>query len=292
MECVSCLCPCVQIVNEMNAGVIENCGKYSRIAPAGCICMQWPFESIVRTLSLKILQLNVICDTKTKDNVFVKAVVSVLYKVIEEKVPSAYYKLTDPASQIRSYVFDVIRSSIPRMDLDEAFASKETIAHSVKNQLTNLMGEFGYQIMDVLVTDLDPASQVKAAMNQINAESRRREALAEKAEAEKILQVKAAEAEAESKYLSGLGVARQRKAVVDGLRESVNEFSNSVNGSNAQDVMDILLVTQYFEMMKDIGQKSSSQNTIFLPHAPDAVNAVRQKLKSDFMPGLSRQSGW
>lgn len=175
---------------------------------------------------------------------FVNVVVSVLFKVLEDKVPSAHYKLTSPASQITSYVFDVIRSSIPKMDLDDAFESKEHLAEAVQAQLSQQMTEYGYAIIAVLVTDLDPDRQVKTAMNEINASARRREAANHKAEADKILQVKSAEAEAESKYLAGLGVARQRKAVVDGLRESVNDFASNVKGSGPQDVMDILLVTQ------------------------------------------------
>jgi regulator of protease activity HflC (stomatin/prohibitin superfamily) len=190
----------------MNAGIVENCGKFERVAPAGFLCLKWPFESVVRTLSLKTQKLDVYCDTKTKDNVFVKIVIAVLYKVVEDKVPSAHYKLTDAQSQIKSYVFDVIRSSIPRLELDEAFASKDDVAHAVKSQLQSLMGEYGYSIIDVLVTDIEPAAEVRAAMCNINAQQRLREAAAYKAEAEKILQVKSAEADAESKYLSGLGV--------------------------------------------------------------------------------------
>jgi len=154
--------------------------------------------------------------------------------VVDSKVPSAYYKLTDAAAQIRSYVYDVIRSSLPRLDLDDAFASKDEVASAVRTQLAAQMSEYGYEIIAALVIELDPDNQVKTAMNQINASARLREAAAEKAEAEKILQVKAAEAEAESKYLSGLGVAKQRKAIVDGLRDTVNDFSHDVEGSGAK----------------------------------------------------------
>lgn len=233
------------------------------------------------TVSLRVQYLDVTCDTKTRDNVFVKVVVAVQYKVVEEKVPSAYYKLTDAKSQIRSYVFDVVRSSIPRMDLDQAFASKDDVANSVKSQLTSLMSEYGYEITAALVIDLDPNGHVKAAMNDINASQRLREAAAEKAEAEKILQVKAAEAEAESKYLSGLGVAKQRKAIVDGLRDTVNEFSSDISGAGPKDVMDLLLLTQYFDMIRDIGHKKAG-NTIFLPHGPHAIDQLREDLKRSF----------
>jgi len=183
----------------------------------------------------------------------------------------------------------VIRSSIPRLDLDDAFASKLDVAHAVKNQLSSLMTEYGYLIMDVLVTDLEPDRLVKAAMNQINAQQRLRESAAFKAEADKILQVKSAEADAESKYLSGLGVARQRKAVVDGLKESVTEFTTNVPGTTAEDVMDLLLVTQYFDTIKDLGKATgTAANTLFLPHGPQAVSKLRTELDKEFMVNLSQ----
>ena len=213
----------------MEAGVVENCGRFSKVVPPGLSCILFPFEVVTAKLSLKIHQMEISCDTKTKDNVFVQVIVAVQYKVMEDKVPSAHYKFTDPTAQIRSYVFDVIRSSLPRMNIDDAFASKNEVADAVKNQLSTLMTEYGYEIKAALVVDLNPDQTVKNAMNEINASQRLREAAAEKAEAEKILQVKAAEAEADSKYLSGLGVARQRKAIVDGLKETVNEFSSKVS---------------------------------------------------------------
>eukprot|EP00607_Mallomonas_marina_P010536 CAMPEP_0182418280 /NCGR_PEP_ID=MMETSP1167-20130531/2755_1 /TAXON_ID=2988 /ORGANISM="Mallomonas Sp, Strain CCMP3275" /LENGTH=286 /DNA_ID=CAMNT_0024592423 /DNA_START=46 /DNA_END=906 /DNA_ORIENTATION=+ len=275
-------CCCCQCVKEMNAGVVENCGKYSKVGTAGFFCIMYPCENITGIVSMKIQQLDVSCDTKTKDNVFVKVVVSVQYRVVESKVPSAYYKLTDHRAQITSYVFDVIRSAVPRLELDEAFASKESVAETVKSQLSNQMSEYGYEILVALVTDLNPDQAVKNAMNEINAASRLREAAKEKAEAEKILLVKAAEADADSKYLSGLGVARQRKAIVDGLKSTVNEFSEQVPGASASDVMDLLLLTQYFDMMKDVGGKGKSNGSIFLPHGPQAINDLRQQLKHSF----------
>ena len=297
---------------ENHAGIIENMGKYSHNAPAGFsfikwlvstwflfsfkyhrfyhqrICVSRPLESIVKVLSLKITETVVSCDTKTKDNVFVKVIVSVLYKVVTEKLASAYYRLTDPRSQIQSYVFDVIRSSVPRLELDDAFASKADVADAVRTQLATLMSDFGYEIRDVLITDLEPDRMVKRAMNQINAEQRKREAASYNADAAKILQVKSAEADAESKYLSGLGVARQRKAVVDGLKESVTEFTSNVGGSTSSDVMDLLLVTQYFDTLRDVGKGTSANlNTMFLPHGPQAVSDLRKSLHTSFMANLT-----
>eukprot|EP01039_Chlorochromonas_danica_P002509 gene2509-2747_t len=282
-------CMCCGCVQEMDAGVIENCGKFSRVVPAGWVCLMYPCEQVVRSVSLRVQYLDVSCDTKTKDNVFVRVVVAVQYKVIEDKVPSAFYKLTDPQAQIRSYVFDVVRSSVPRLDLDSAFASKDDIANSVKNQLAQQMLEYGYEIIAALVIDLDPNKHVKDAMNEINASQRLREAAAERAEAEKILQVKAAEAEAESKYLSGLGVAKQRKAIVDGLRDTVNSFSHDVDGAGPKEVLDLLLMSQYFDMLKDLGHRKTG-STIFLPHGPQAVNDLRNQLKKSFVSPAGKAS--
>jgi len=274
----------------MNAAVIENCGKFSRIGSSGLFCILWPLEDIKAVMSLKIQQLDVRCDTKTKDNVFVVVDVSVQYQVVKDKVPSAYYKLTDARAQIQSYVFDVIRSTIPRLELDEAFVSKDHVATSVRDQLSQLMAEYGYEIIAALVTDMNPDPTVKSAMNEINAQQRLREAAKERAEAEKILQVKAAEADAEAKYLAGWGVARQRKAVVEGLKATVNEFSSAVPGSSAASVMDLLLLTQYFDMMKEVG-KGKTNSSIFIPHGPQAIQDLREQLKGSFGKGVTGKSG-
>jgi len=273
-------CCCFECISEMEGGIVENCGKLDYVAPPGLVILQWPIQSIRARVSLKIKQLQVSCETKTKDNVFVTVVVAVQYKVDPEKVSSAFYKLTDPVNQIRSYVFDVLRSTVPRMDLDSAFASKDDIANSVKSQLENLMGEYGYIIIASLCTDIEPNQHNKRAMNEINASQRLRVAASFKADADKILQVKAAEAEAESKYLSGMGVAKQRKAIVDGLRDSVNEFSSDVPGTGPKDVMDLLLITQYFDMLKEVGHKGGS---IFLPHGPSSIQNFRNELSDSFV---------
>ena len=184
------------------------------------------------------------CETKTKDNVFVNVVISIQYEAIIAKAWHAYYRLANPEQQIQAYVFDVVRSTLPRMDLDESFASKETLAVSVKQHLDDTMMEYGYHICKALVTDISPDARVKMSMNEINASRRLREAAKEKAEADKIVHVKAAEADAESKYLSGVGVARQRQAIVNGLQDSIIEFSGEIAGTTPKDVMDLLLLTQ------------------------------------------------
>jgi regulator of protease activity HflC (stomatin/prohibitin superfamily) len=217
--------------------IINSLGQFKTLLDPGFHCMKWPLTQIVGRLSLRIQQLDVFCETKSKDNVFVQVAVAVQYKVLAEFAYDAFYRLTDARGQIQSYVFDVVRSTVPKMELDEAFASKDEIATAVLQQLQDVMKEYGYEIRNTLVTDLSPDSKVKASMNEINASRRLKEATSHKAEADKTRQVKAAEAEAEARYLSGMGVARQRKAIVQGLQKSVSEFANDVEGARPKDVM-------------------------------------------------------
>jgi len=181
--------------------------------------------------------------------------------------------LTNPTQQIEAYVYDVVRSTIPLMTLDQAFESKEDIAESVKESLSKVMAGYGFEIKKALVTDLSPDGKVKHAMNEINASKRLKEAAYERAEGDKTLMVKSAEAEAESKYLSGVGVARQRKAIVDGLRDSISTFSGNVQGSSPKDVIDLLLLTQYFDMLKDVGHQRGT-TTIYLPKKSTTQTAI------------------
>jgi regulator of protease activity HflC (stomatin/prohibitin superfamily) len=180
----------------------------------------------------------------------VSVVCSVQYRALVDHAEDAFYKLTNPQQQIQAYVFDVVRASVPKIILDDVFEQKDDIAHNVQHELEKVMGVFGYAIEQTLITDIEPDATVKKSMNEINAASRLRIATNERAEAEKILQVKRAEGEAESKYLSGVGVARQRQAIVDGLRESVLAFSSHVDGTSPKDVLDMVLLTQYFDTMK------------------------------------------
>jgi len=270
----SCCCRCVR---TQNIGVVERLGQFTHLISPGFHCVMWPISDVKGQLSLRIQQLDVYCETKTKDNVFVQVGVAVQYRVISEKAYDAYYRLSDPTEQIRSYVFDVVRSTVPRMELDRAFASKTDIATAVQQQLTTAMNDYGYEIMESLVTDLSPDAKVKASMNEINASRRLKEAAHHKAEADKIKQIKAAEAEAESKYLSGLGVARQRKAIVAGLQDSVAEFSNEVKGSEPKDVMDILLLSQYFDTLSAVGA-----NSLLLEHDPAVVHKLQGQVGKSF----------
>eukprot|EP00301_Raphidiophrys_heterophryoidea_P013221 c20588_g1_i1.p1 GENE.c20588_g1_i1~~c20588_g1_i1.p1 ORF type:complete len:298 (-),score=101.23 c20588_g1_i1:134-979(-) len=255
---------CLECTNEGTVGVVEKFGNFTGIITPGLNTICWPFSNVVGRISLRVQQLDVSVETKTKDNVFVMVVVSVQFRVIKSKVQAAYYKLTDPRSQIKSYVFDTVRATVPRMELDEAFESKEEVAHSVKEHLAAEMENFGYEIIQTLVVDLNPDQTVKRSMNEINASKRLREAAQYRADAEKITLVKAAEADAESKYLSGLGVAKQRKAIVAGLQESVSEFQNRVHGTSAKDVLSLLMMTQYFDMLMSVGSREKT-TTIFTP---------------------------
>ena len=276
-------CCCFVCIRTQEVGVVEDLGQFKGLYDPGLHCLCWPLQSVVARLSLRMQQLDVICETKTKDNVFVQVAVAVQYRVLLANAYDAYYRLSDPRSQIQSYVFDVVRSTVPKMELDEAFASKADIAEAVLEQLKDVMANYGYEIKNCLVTDLSPDYKVKASMNEINASRRLKEAASHKAEADKVKQVKAAEAEAEARYLSGLGVARQRKAIVQGLQESVGEFSEDVEGATPKDVMDILLLSQYFDTLSAVGA-----NSLIVEHDPATVAALRGSVGGSFLTGKKK----
>lgn len=259
-------CCCCKCVNTGEIGLIEKFGRFNRVARAGFTFVMWPLEDIAGLQTLRVQQLDVLTESKTKDDVTVHVKVAVQYQVIPDKVYDAFYRLTRPELQIRAYVDDVVRSTMPRMTLDTAFEAKEDVARSVKESLDKVMHEYGYQIMQALVTDLQPDIKVRNAMNEINAAKRQKLAAAEKAEADKILLVKAAEAESEAKYLSGVGVARQRKAIVDGFKDSVLDFTGGVEGTTPKDIINMMMVTQYLDMLKDVGQ-CPTNSTTFVPHS-------------------------
>ncbi|KAJ8632876.1 hypothetical protein MRB53_026212 [Persea americana] len=276
-------------VSQSNVAIKEDFGKFTDALEPGCHCVPWFFGSkIAGTLSLRIKQLDVRCETKTKDNVFVTVVASIQYRALAGKAQDAFYRLSNTRSQIQAYVFDVIRSSVPKLNLDDAFEQKNDIARAVEDELEKAMSHYGYEIVQTLIVDIEPDQRVKGAMNEINAAARLRVAANEKAEADKILQIKRAEGEAESKYLAGLGVARQRQAIVDGLRESVLEFSANVRGTTAKDVMDMVLVTQYFDTMKEIGASSKS-SAVFIPHGPGAVRDIASQIRDGLLQGNTQR---
>lgn len=276
---------CCVLVGQSTVGIKESFGKYETVLQPGCHCMPWIFgKKVAGKLSLRVQQLDIKCETKTKDNVFVNVVASVQFRALAEKAFDAYYKLSNTKLQIQAYVFDVIRATVPKLNLDDAFEQKNDIARAVEDELEKAMSAYGFEIVQTLIVDIEPDVNVKRAMNEINAAARLRMAANEKAEAEKIIQIKRAEGEAEAKYLSGLGIARQRQAIVDGLRDSVLGFSVNVPGTTAKDVMDMVLITQYFDTMKEIGASSKS-SAVFIPHGPGAVRDVAEEIRNGLLQG-------
>ena len=271
-------------VRTAEAVVIQRMGKFLRVANAG-INFKLPWlDQIASRIDLRVQQLALDVETKTKDNVFVKIPVSVQYHVIPEKVYEAFYKLANPKQQISSYVFNVILGHVPKMILDDAFLQQSDIAIAIKEGLDDVMKTYGYAIDQALVTDIEPDEKVKAAMNDINAAQREQVAATARGEAEKILKVKQAEAEAQSKALQGQGIANQRKAIIEGLKDSVEAFSKAVEGSTPHDVMMLVLVTQYLDTMKEIGASDKS-NTLFVSHSPAAIGDLFRQMQEAIMIG-------
>src|SRR6266478_3067539 len=271
-------------VRTAEACVVQRMGKFLRVATAG-INFKFPWlDQVAGRIDLRVQQLALDVETKTKDNVFVRIPVSVQYHVIPTKVYEAFYKLANPAQQISSYVFNVILGHVPKMNLDDAFLQQADIAVAIKVGLDDVMTTYGYSIDQALVTDIKPDEKVKAAMNEINAAQREQVAASARGEAEKILKVKQAEAEAESKALQGQGIANQRKAIIEGLKLSVEAFAAAVEGTSAKDVMMLVLVTQYLDTLKDIGAQGKS-NTIFVSHSPSAVGDLFRQMQDAVMIG-------
>ena len=254
---------------------MERLGKFHSVRHAG-LHLKIPFiDNITKRLTLKIQQLDVLIDTKTLDNVFIKMRVSVQYQVIRNQVSDAYYKLEDPHNQITSYVFDVVRAEVPKLKLDDVFVKKDDIAIAVKAEIQEAMQSYGYDIIKALVTDIDPDEQVKQAMNRINAAEREKTAAEYESEAERIRIVAVAKAEAESKKLQGQGIADQRREIAKGLEESV-KMLNSVN-INAQEASALIVVTQHYDTLHSIGANNRS-NLVLLPNSPMAANSMLNDL--------------
>src|ERR1700735_2098316 len=276
-------------VRTAEVAVITRFGKFLRVAEPGLNLKLPFFDTVAGIVSLRVNQITLTMETKTKDNVFVTIPISVQNRVRPEKVYDAYYKLSDPVAQIKSYVEQVILGHVPGMTLDEVFASQSSIAAAVKQELDADMATFGYEIVNVLVTDIVPDEKVKSAMNDINAAQREQVAANARGEAEKILVVKKAEAEAESKALQGQGIANQRKAIIEGLQLSVEQFQKAVEGATSKEVMQLVLVTQYFDTLKSIGE-SDKTNTLFLSHSPAAVSEVSDQILKSMLVANAAKS--
>jgi regulator of protease activity HflC (stomatin/prohibitin superfamily) len=277
------------VVHQQTKEIIERLGRFRRLANPG-LNFKWPIiDKRVWKVEMRVQQLVVTVETKTKDNVFVKVPVAVQYRAIPDRASDTYYQLSDDQKQLTSYVLDVVRARVPTLALDEVFEKKDDIAAAVKEHLDETMKNFGWEVLGALVTDVDPAENVKAAMNEIQAQSRLQVAAQAKGEANKILTVKNAEAEAESKRLQGEGIANQRKAIVEGLRESVKQFQEAT-GVNAADVLRLVLMTQYFDTLKEIGVSAGSK-VIMLPHSPSGMVDVADQLTKSIISGEEATSG-
>ncbi|MGB0487318.1 MAG: SPFH domain-containing protein, partial [Flavobacteriaceae bacterium] len=259
--------------------IIERFGKFQSIRQSGLQLKIPLIDRVAGRLSLKIQQLDVIVETKTLDDVFVRLKISVQYKVVKEKVYEAFYKLDYPHEQITSYVFDVVRAEVPKMKLDDVFVKKDDIAIAVKTELNEAMMDYGYDIIKTLVTDIDPDAQVKEAMNRINASEREKIAAQFEGDAARILIVEKAKAEAESKRLQGQGIADQRREIARGLEESV-EVLNKV-GINSQEASALIVVTQHYDTLQSIGGESNS-NLILLPNSPQAGSNMLNDMVASF----------
>lgn len=277
-------------VEQQSRAIIERFGRYVRTASPGLNAKIPLIDSIAQRVSLRVQQLPVEVETKTLDNVFVKLFVAVQYRVVEGNEADSYYKLQNHVDQIRSYVLDVVRAKVPKMNLDEVFEKKDDVGTSVKTELDASMKIYGFEIPNALVTDVNPADNVKAAMNEIQTQQRLQVAAAAKGEANKILVVKNAEADAESKRLQGEGIAKQRRAIVDGLRESIAAFTDQIGGVSAAEVLKLVLMTQYFDTMKEIGVSSGSK-VILVPHTPGGMTDIAEQLRNAIISANEAKAG-
>jgi regulator of protease activity HflC (stomatin/prohibitin superfamily) len=267
------------VVKQQTSAVIERFGKFIAIRKPGLHFKIPIIDKIVGRVSLRILQLDVIVETKTKDDVFVKLKVSVQYKILPNNVYDAFYKLDFPQDQITSYVFDVVRAVVPKMRLDDVFEKKDEIANAVKGELNDAMVNYGYDIIKALVTDIDPDGEVKTAMNKINAAERQKIAAQYEGDAARILIVEKAKAEAESKRLQGQGIADQRREIARGLEESVDVLNNV--GINSQEASALIVVTQHYDTLQSIGEETNS-NLILLPNSPQAGSEMLNNMVASF----------
>lgn len=270
----------IYVVRQQSVAIIERFGRYQKTSSSG-MNFRIPFgiDKIAARVQLRLLQSDIVVETKTQDNVFVTMNVATQYRVNENNVTDAYYKLMRPESQIKSYIEDALRSSVPKLTLDELFEKKDEIALEVQKQVAEEMSTYGYIIVKTLITKVEPDAEVKQSMNEINAAQRKRVAAQELAEADKIKIVTAAEAEAEKDRLHGVGIAEQRKAIVDGLADSIKELKGANVELKEEQIMSILLTNQYLDTLNNFADNKGN-NTIFLPANPDGVESIRTQILS------------
>lgn len=259
------------IVKQQTTVILERFGKFLSIRQSGLQFKIPLIDQVAGRVSLKIQQLDVIVETKTKDDVFVQLKISVQFQILKEKVYDAFYKLQNPHDQITAYIFDTVRAEVPRMKLDDVFEKKDDIAHAIRRELKEAMLNYGYDIVKALVTDIDPDRQVKEAMNRINAAEREKVAAQFEGDAQRILIVEKAKAEAESKRLQGKGIADQRREIARGLEESVDTLNKA--GINSQEASALIVITQHYDTLQSIGSDTNS-NLILLPNNPNAASSM------------------
>ena len=267
------------IVKQQSAAVVERFGKFISVRQSGLQIKIPIVDRVAGRLSLRVQQLDVVVETKTKDDVFVKVKVSVQFKVIKDKVYDAFYKLDFPQDQITSYVFDVVRAEVPKMILDDVFEKKDDIAIAVKSELNDAMINYGFDIIKTLVTDIDPDAQVKESMNRINASEREKVAAQFEGDAQRILIVERAKAEAQSKRLQGQGIADQRREIARGLEDSVKVLNNV--DINSQEASALIVVTQHYDTLQSVGSASNS-NLILMPNSPQAGSEMLNNMVASF----------
>lgn len=267
------------VVRQQTVVIIERFGKYQTTSGSGMhVRLTFGIDKIAARIQLRLLQSEIVVETKTKDNVFVTLNVATQYRVNEQNVTDAYYKLMRPEAQIKSYIEDALRSSVPKLTLDELFEKKDEIALEVQHQVAEEMSTYGYIIVKTLITKVEPNAEVKQSMNEINAAQRKRVAAQELANADKIKIVTAAEAEAEKDHLHGVGIAQQRKAIVDGLAESIQELKDANVGMTEEQIMSILLINQYLDTLNTFAAKGNQ--TLFLPNHPEGIEDIRTQILS------------
>lgn len=277
---LSIIASTLYVVRQQTVVIIERFGKYQTTSGSGMhVRLPFGIDKIAARIQLRLLQSEIVVETKTKDNVFVTLNVATQYRVNEQNVTDAYYKLMRPEAQIKSYIEDALRSSVPKLTLDELFEKKDEIALEVQKQVAEEMSTYGYIIVKTLITKVEPDAEVKQSMNEINAAQRKRVAAQELAEADKIKIVTAAEAEAEKDRLHGVGIAEQRKAIVDGLADSIKELKGANVDLTEEQIMSILLTNQYLDTLNNFADKEGN-NTIFLPANPDGVENIRTQILS------------
>ena len=280
----------IYMVRQQTFAIIERWGKFTRVVGPGLHVKVPIMDRVAGKVSIRVQELNVSIKTKTNDNVFVDLLIAVQYFVDgEDKVWDAFYRLTNPKAQMESWIFDNVRAKVPGMILDSVFENKEEIAKEIEESLSTRLSEYGYKLVRALVNDIQPDKGVADAMNEINRQQRLRVAAEHEGEAKKIIVIKEAEADARSKELSGEGIAKQRIAIVAGLRESVKDASDAL-GVNAEGVMTLVLMTQYYDMLTDVGENSRT-NTIMLPHTPGAVGELQKQIIASIETGKVAGTG-